>query len=219
MRQILKYIVITVVLGVSNVMAQEQTKGHELVKISEFSGIYDYNTNSVKFNWGTSEEKSNQYFIVERSEDMEYFTEICKVKAAGNSKVLNEYSCNDVKPMKGIAFYRLRYMNEAGESFNFEPLTINAVQKIYDDASHIIPNPNDGLFRILVPTSEELVHIQIMNEMAQPLKNLSIKNNEPNFYLSLDLRGELVKGNYYVLIDASHAEFIKKMEVVNKWKE
>jgi hypothetical protein len=219
MKKVLTYFSILYCCSFNKSKAQSPVKNEAHIKIAEFSGEYNYNNNSVKFNWATSEEENNQYFIIERSEDMEHFTEICKVKAAGNSKSLNEYSCNDVRPMKGIAFYRLRYMNEAGESFNFEPLTINAVQKINDDASHIIPNPNDGLFRILVPTSEELVHIQIMNELAQPLKNLSIKNHEPNFYLSLDLRDELVKGNYYVLIDATHAEFIKKMEVVNKWEE
>lgn len=185
--------------------------------VESFTGNYDFNTNSVKFNWTTLKEVNSDYFIIDRSEDMENFIEICKVNAAGNTNATSSYNCTDIKTIKGISYYRLRFFNDSGKELAFDPLSINVMQTASSDASHIIPNPNDGLFRLLVPTSEELVHIKIMNELAQPLRSLSIKNSEPNFYLSLDMRSDIAKGIYYLKIDASEASYIKRVQVVNRW--
>jgi hypothetical protein len=70
----------------------------------------------------------------------------------------------------------------------------------------------------LVPVSHKTVQVQIFDELGQVIKNLSVENDKPNFYLSLDLRDTITKGKYYVLIEAEETQHIKNMTVVNKWE-
>jgi hypothetical protein len=58
--------------------------------------------------WSTATEKDNDYFIVERSDDAQHFTEVGRVKGNGNSNHLLNYSLKDYNLTNGITYYQLR---------------------------------------------------------------------------------------------------------------
>ena len=149
---------------------------------------------------------------------MEKFDEVCTIKGAGNSSSIISYKCVDVKPLKGLSYYRLKQVNANGDEIFSPVISMTVVFPDNVEASYIIPNPNDGLFRLLVPVSHKTVQVQIFDELGQVIKNLSVENDKPNFYLSLDLRDTITKGKYYVLIEAEETQHIKNMTVVNKWE-
>lgn len=199
----------------NNTVAPSNTK---IIALQSFSGEYDYNTNTIRFNWSTIKEDNSVKFILQRSEDMEKFDEVCTINGAGNSSSIINYKCVDVKPLKGLSYYRLKQVNTDGTEIFSPVISMTVIFPDNAEASHIIPNPNDGLFRLLVPISQKTVRVQIFDELGQVIKNLSVDNDKPNFYVSLDLRETIAKGKYYVLIEAEEIQHIKNMTVVNKWK-
>ena len=198
-------------------IGDEAAKATNQIQLKAFSGDFDYNANAVHLAWETLAEQNSYFLVLQRSEDMETYEDVCMIKAAGNSASVNAYNCVDVKPMKGMSYYRIKQVSINKSEIFSDVMSINVVFPDSEEASYIIPNPNDGMFRLLVPTSQNEVQIQILDEMGQLVKMISVTNNEPNFYMSLDLRNTLAKGKYYVMIDVENAQHIKKMRVVNSW--
>ncbi len=58
--------------------------------------------------WTTATEINNDYFTVERSKDGTEFEEAGKVKGAGNSTIVLNYSFIDEHPYPGVSYYRLK---------------------------------------------------------------------------------------------------------------
>jgi len=70
--------------------------------------------NSVDVAWTTASEINNDQFIVERSTDGKTFNEVTKVRGAGNSSNVNEYSATDFYPAQGLSYYRLKQVDYDG---------------------------------------------------------------------------------------------------------
>ena len=66
-------------------------------------------TNTVS--WKTSQELNSSYFLIQRSNDGSNFTEIGRVKAAGKSATIKNYSFADAAPKKGINYYRIKMVD------------------------------------------------------------------------------------------------------------
>ena len=62
---------------------------------------------NILLKWTTASETNSDYFYVEKSKDAEQFEKIGKVKGAGNSNVVLNYSFIDDQPWPGISYYRL----------------------------------------------------------------------------------------------------------------
>lgn len=187
------------------------------INLKSFSGDYEYNSNTLHLTWETISEYNSYMFVLQRSEDMETFDDVCIIKAAGTTGAVTGYNCADVKPLKGISFYRLKLISRDKSEIFSEIMNVNVIYPDNHEASYIIPNPNDGMFRLLLPSAKSNVEVKILDEMGQVVRMMSIYNTEPNFYASLDLRSMLTKGKYYIMIDADNTQHVKKMRVVNNW--
>ena len=80
---------------------------------------------SVRLDWSTASELNSSYFIVERSVDATAYEAIGSISAAGNSQSLRQYSLRDDRPLFGIAYYRLKQMDNDGAFEYFGPIAIN----------------------------------------------------------------------------------------------
>lgn len=76
------------------------------IKLLSFSAKPD--KDNVALTWTTATEINNDYFTIERSYNGNEFTEIAKVKGAGNSTSLIEYNMIDNNPLPGVSYYRLK---------------------------------------------------------------------------------------------------------------
>ncbi len=97
---------------------------------------------SVELNWVTASEKNNNFFLVERSSDMESFSSIGTVQGAGNSNERLEYSFVDENPGTSINYYRLKQTDYDGAFEYSKVISVNSDNKKVDLGTLAVgPNP------------------------------------------------------------------------------
>jgi hypothetical protein len=74
------------------------------------------NNDRVDLAWKTAQEFNNHYFVVEKTTDLETFTEVGSADGQGNSKEEHSYSLVDANPSFGRSYYRLRQVDFDGKS-------------------------------------------------------------------------------------------------------
>lgn len=69
----------------------------------------------VNLNWTTASELNNDYFLVQRSRDLNTTETIATVRGKGNSTQLNNYASVDASPYTGVSYYRLKQIDFNGD--------------------------------------------------------------------------------------------------------
>jgi len=189
------------------------------IELIHFSGKLNRQTKSVDLTWSTSTEINNEVFEVERSQDGETFEEIGRVAGAGNSSSELQYLFTDKKPLKGIAYYRLKQVDFDG-TFTYTHLV--SVSNIESSNANeevevsLFPNPTNGLIKIFIPTDQPEVQISIFDYNGNVVKSVIATNeNSNNIYAELDLRGELSSGVYLLKVATTAFSITKKIQVIN----
>jgi hypothetical protein len=93
----------------------------------------------VNLEWITGSELNNEYFVVERSEDGEQFTEVARVNGKGNTNGISTYQTIDPNPFVGISYYRIRQVDTDG-TYSFSK-TVSVENNSDELAIQIFPNP------------------------------------------------------------------------------
>ena len=96
----------------------------------------------VELNWTTTAEINNDYFNVEHSVDGINFTSISRIKGAGNSTQILNYSTIHHTLSNGVSYYRLKQTDYDGETSYSDRQTVEfeTDEVIFD----IYPNPFSG---------------------------------------------------------------------------
>ncbi len=74
----------------------------------------------MSIDWVTSAEINNNYFVIERSTDGTNFEVIGTVSGSGNSNTTAKYNFNDMNPVLGVNYYRLKQIDYDGHSETFD---------------------------------------------------------------------------------------------------
>ncbi len=104
--------------------------------------------------WRTSSEKNNQGFVVEHSIDGQRWNMIEFVEGNGNSIQTNDYNLIHSKVVPNQNYYRLKQMDFDGTITISEVKRLNFKIESAKEFVQVYPNPNNGSFRIVVPTEE-----------------------------------------------------------------
>lgn len=109
------------------------------INFLEFSGFY--NGKNTLLSWTTIEEENTKKFIVQRSDNGEYFYDIGDVKAVGNTNNFQAYSFTDTKvpQEKEYVYYRLLVMGTNGDSRYSNVVRVEIPQ--FEQELKIVPNP------------------------------------------------------------------------------
>ncbi|MFT6383879.1 MAG: hypothetical protein ACJAQR_000704, partial [Bacteroidia bacterium] len=96
----------------------------------------------VQLNWTTTAEINNDYFNVEHSVDGINFTSISRIRGAGNSTQILNYSTIHHTLSNGVSYYRLKQTDFDGETSYSDRQTVEfeTDEVIFD----IYPNPFSG---------------------------------------------------------------------------
>jgi hypothetical protein len=94
---------------------------------------------TVRLAWETAWERNSKEFVVERSLDLKAFTEIGRVKAAGETSGRTPYIFDDEASLPGIRYYRLRNI-DLNEHFTLSNIA-SVVVYLKETAFHVFPNP------------------------------------------------------------------------------
>ena len=110
---------------------------------------------TVVLEWATATEADNDHFTVERSADLQEWTEVGNVPGALNSATTQWYELVDGSPLLNTSYYRLRQVDTDGTS------TLSPVRSVQFARSTVAvyPNPNNGTFTVTLPSENTRVHL------------------------------------------------------------
>ncbi|MDI9867449.1 hypothetical protein QM480_24105 [Flectobacillus sp. DC10W] len=131
------------------------------ITLSSFTGEILINQ-MVQLKWTTIEELNNDYFSIERSNNMLDFKEIGKVISQGNSKSEKLYNLIDKQPEIGINYYRLCQVDNDSTKTCFKPIALKTEWTDSGQQTSIYPSlfsKNQPL--LLIWTREDLPYIEI----------------------------------------------------------
>ena len=139
--------------------------------------------------WATASEQDNDHFTVERSADGELFHPIQVVDGAGNSNELIEYSVNDVAPLTGINYYRLRQIDVDGSEVISDVI---AVMALPTNSVLVYPNPATNATQFDLPEGVALPATLLLRDLSgRVIRRIEVDATEG----ALDISG-LAGGSY-----------------------
>ena len=103
----------------------------------------------VLVNWATASETNNDYFVVEASADAVIFNEVGRVKGAGNSNAILNYSLTDVQPLQVISYYRLKQVDFNG-AFTYSDVQVVNRPTLWQNEVVVSPNPVTDVANLLI---------------------------------------------------------------------
>lgn len=131
--------------------------------------------------WFTLTELNTAYYEIEKSTDGQQFISIGKVTATGNSTNRQSYTFNDVAPVSGKAYYRIRVVDLDGSLSYSETVQVNGAGVL---SLHVFPNPASHKLNIRLPQSwqQDPYQVQVISVAGQVMleKNLSGLQQELN---------------------------------------
>jgi len=101
------------------------------------------NNNTVEINWITSSELNNDYFVLEKSLDLENFEQVAKVDGNGTTNEAIRYRQIDMNPYGGMSYYRLTQVDFDGTTKVYKPIQVN-VSLTGEINAYIYPMPSNG---------------------------------------------------------------------------
>jgi hypothetical protein len=149
------------------------------------------NKNKVDLKWTTTNEINTSHFDIERSSDGVSFIKIGKVNSV-NATGINNYSSEDIQPLKGINFYRLKQVDIDGR---FTYSNINKVLfENFGDAVNIYPNPAKDYIQFDFASKQKTILINLFDMQGRLIRTTTLAN-----VLPLKLNVEILsKGNYVI---------------------
>ena len=174
------------------------------VTLTSFTGrnVHDQ---YVALQWTTASEENTDHFEVEKCLDGIHFKTVLTVKAAGNSRIPQQYMADDLSPASGMNFYRLRQVDVDG-NYAYSPVILVRVGSKSIEPL-IFPNPVDGAFNI----AAGLDPVKEVNLYDVSGKRLGRVMNESGASALLIPCGNLAPGVYIVEIRTATKQYFKKL--------
>jgi hypothetical protein len=107
---------------------------------------------TVLLKWETGDEISNAFFDIERSRDARTWSCIGTI----NSSISHQYSFNDLGPVMGINYYRIRQVDQNGK---YLYTSVRLIKISNENKLYIWPNPSADMLNIQIPFTEAIIEI------------------------------------------------------------
>ncbi len=164
------------------------------IKLREFRGIVSEN-HTVVLHWTTIMEENFSKFVVQRSPTGTTFYDLAEIAASGRNKSNFEtsYSFEDVLPLAGFNYYRLKGIDVDGAFEIFDPIFVRLDARA---TVSVYPNPvtNSQIKIHLNFTPGENDRVRIFNQYGTEVLETSV--TELN--TALGLGASLSTGVYYL---------------------
>ena len=147
----------------------------------------------VALKWITENEINTSHFDIERSKNGIDFTSIGRTTAQGGLR--NNYSFEDVQPMKGLNYYRLKQIDRNG-AFKYPIL----VKVFFGDAGmndlRLFPQPVQSTLNVVFGGSGNSLFIHVY-DAAGKIAMYERRENASTFTIETS---SLVKGAYWIVV-------------------
>jgi hypothetical protein len=161
--------------------------------------------------WATSSEVNAKSYTIERSRDLQTFTNLSSQPAAGNSTEQLAYNYTDSQPHFGTNYYRLSQIDFDGSVHRYQPVAV-----IIEDREMpfgVFPNPVSGSrFKVKVEATDE-TQLSLFNELGQKIAIETTKLSET--VVEIQAKTELPSGSYLVQVKGLVGERSYKLGIRN----
>ncbi|MFM7023186.1 MAG: T9SS type A sorting domain-containing protein [Flavobacteriales bacterium] len=163
--------------------------------------------NELELSWSTASEINNDFFTIERSQDLKQWEVAFDVKGAGNSNQILHYDGIDQNPFPGVSYYRLK-QTDFDSRFEYSDIVSVSACDDHEIAFSIYPNPSSGIFSLIYSGNKNSVRsIEVMNALGQNVYRLI------GYSQMLDL-SDLPEGIYFIRMQSNTTVFSGKIEVI-----
>lgn len=145
--------------------------------------------------WQTGMEHNNSHFNVERRVNGSEFVVVARVKAAGNSNTLQNYSYTDNTPASGINYYRITQVDFDGKYSSTE---VKAVTIACNAKSGLKIYPNPARNRVNIQNAKVVAQVNIVATNGQVVMKYIPSQNDAGL-LTLNIQ-PLQNGIYLLQI-------------------
>lgn len=198
----------------SNDFADFETCNQEVLPITLLYFRPRVENERVWLNWETAIEINNDFFTVERSLDGTGFIPIATVQGAGNSKNSIFYEQEDVEPVQGTAYYRLKQTDFDGK-FSYSRIVQVDLSKEFESEFVFFPNPTKGnsikLKGTLLTASELYLQLYSLDGQRAKLKVLSGEQGTNTWEISL---GDLPSGIYVAQLTNRDGKLVDSSKII-----
>ena len=121
--------------------------------------------NTVQLNWSTANEVNNSYYEIERGTNDLEFASIGKIDAGTRPGTVQQYFYNDLRPVQGVNYYRLKQYDKDGR------FTYSAIVKVVIDKKGagfvVYPNPATDVATVRLLNDMNEVTVRLNNALGQ----------------------------------------------------
>lgn len=121
----------------------------------------------VQLNWATASERNSDYFLVERSRNLEQFTSVVRLKAAGESYQSRTYAHLDESLPIGTYYYRLVQVDRDGTRRRYRPVGVRVGEGA--PAFSVFPNPSSGGVIFVRGDLKTLASVELLTISGTPI--------------------------------------------------
>ena len=156
--------------------------------------------------WSSATETNSDFCLIERSNDAINWETIGKVKSAGNSSFLKNYSFTDEESKTSISYYRLKQIDADGRFDYSHTLSFNNCEKIENELN-LYPNPGNGKLNLLFRGEANLFNsVSIYNSFGEKIYN------SEKYSSTIDI-SDKTAGIYFLYFNVRPNVIIKKIVI------
>jgi hypothetical protein len=133
------------------------------VEVTSFSNRQT-DGNRIEVKWTSASENNNDFFTVEKSSDGVNYTELEKIKGAGNSNTLEEYTCYDAHPAIGKNYYKLKQTDYDGKSIYCKTATAEFIAEAFTVSNTVSGN---ALTVGITSDEEQYIFVSLINALGE----------------------------------------------------
>ncbi len=160
---------------------------------------------SVQLNWKTENEINTAGFEVERSADGIHFSNIGRV-AAFNTSGSHQYSLNDLQPLTGIAYYRLKQSDLDGSFIYSNIIVINRYSFGYSISAY--PNPVKDRMTVIFTASGKQRELRIVDTNGKIIKSIGVQPGATSVITDMS---SFAAGIYLLVLGDQEHEIVGKV--------
>ena len=130
--------------------------------------------------WRTASETNNLGFHVQRRSDGIHWKDLGFIQGAGSTAREQSYQFEDVRPVQGVNYYRLKQVDFDGQYAYSDVVSVEGLQKAAASPVRLVPNPVNDQFKLINP-SHQTLSVTIYDVTGRHIQTLSLMDVETAF--------------------------------------
>jgi serine protease AprX len=167
---------------------------------------------SIDVHWSTENEVNNDYFLIERSHNLDHWLVVGQVEAAAVASQTQSYTFEDLNPYKGLNYYRLKQVDLDG-SYEYSKVVTASINRAIPTIS-LFPNPSRDRFTLQVNAPlPGIYQAQIFDAIGKRILQTTFQGQE----IQQEIRTTgWASGLYYLIVVDESGQILGEEKLVIK---